>query len=527
MRHAEPRPRDGHDVPAMSRSQVVPGPAPVPDVTHTAARGVAWSLTEIAGSRVANLVVFVLLARLLEPAAFGLVALAAVVISLINVLTDQGLGQALVQRARIERAHIDTVFWISLGLGLILAGALLAAAGPIADGFHRPDLAPVLRWLTLAVPFAALESVPLALLQRRLDFRPLAVRRLVATVLSGVAAVIAALAGLGVWSLVIQAVAQAAIATTVLWAKSPWIPAPSISRRHFRELFGFSANFAGMNLLNLTNRNADNLLIGAVLGPAALGLYSVAYAILLLMTDILMRTISAVAFPMFSRAQDDRAALRRGYFTAIQLCAAVALPSFMLVAVTAPDIVAVAFGPKWEASAPIMVTLSFIGALQSILWFNDAVISAIGKPGWAMRVTALNAITNVIAFAIAVHWGILAVAVAYVVRGYLLAPVEVLVSKRLLHFEWRAYGRLLASPVFATLVMALAALLLRSGLKTLLGPAALLAVVIPSGVLIYLAILSRSAPQLTRDMRRFARAAMPDVRRDSLRPPQGAKGASL
>ncbi len=174
-----------------------------------------------------------------------------------------------------------------------------------------------------------------------------------------------------------------------------------------------------------------------------------------------------------------------------------------------------------------MVTLSFIGALQSILWFNDAVISAMGKPGWAMRVTALNAITNVIAFAIAARWGIVAVAIAYVVRGYLLAPVEVLVSKRLLHFEWRAYVRLLASPVLATVVMALAVFLLRSELKNLLGPGALLAVVIPSGVLTYLAVLSRSAPQLARDMRRFASAAMPDVRHGSPSVPQARTEAHL
>jgi PST family polysaccharide transporter len=485
------------------------------ETTKTAIRGVGWSFVEIAGSRLANLAVFVALARLLEPSAFGLMALAAVVITFIGALSEQGLGQALVQRAELEREHIDTVFWLSLGMGVGFAIALLVGAGPLAAAFHRPELAPVLRVLSIAVPIAALESVPLALLQRRLEFRRLAERQLIATVLSGIAGVAAAAYGLGVWSLVIQAVAQAALSTSVLWVKSRWIPRATVSRRHFKELFSFSLNFALMNLLNLVNRNADNLFIGAVLGPVALGLYSVGYSLLLLMTDVLMRTISAVAFPMFSRAQKDRGALLRGYCKATQLCAVVAVPSFMLVAVCAPDIVNVAFGPQWSHSAPVMQALAFMGALQSILWFNGIVISAIGKPAWAMKVTALNAVTNVIAFAIAVHWGIVAVAIAYTVRGYILAPLPILLSKRLLGFDWRTYFGLLSGPILATAVMSLATVALRSELSASLGPAALLAVLVPFAVGIYGLVIWQYRPELARDLRTFASAGMPDSWRRS------------
>lgn len=485
----------------------------VSNLTAKAARGVSWTMVQTIGSRLANLLVFIVLARLLAPNAFGLVALAAVVITVINAFIDQGLGAALVQRTALEREHIDTVFWMSLGMGLGLGLALLALADPIATLFNKPALAPVLRWLTLALPFAGLQSVPMALLQRRLEFRTMAQRALVASVLSGVAGIVAAAVGLGVWSLVIQMLLQAAVATVVLWLKAPWLPRLRVSRRHFRELFGFSSNIAVMNLLNVTNRRADDLLIGVVLGPVALGLYSVAYRILLVMNDVVIKTISTVAFPIFSRAQHDREVLRKGYFKATALCAAIAVPSFMLVAVAAPEITVVLFGPKWSASVPVMQALSFIGALQAVLFFNLSVLNAVGKSSSAMKLSALNTVSNVIAFSITVHWGILAVAIAYAGRGYLVAPVQVVIAKRLLDFGWREYAGHLVGPILATIVMALAALALRAQLTASLGPLAVLAVLLPFGAAVYAGMLRLTAPSLARDMRRFALAALPDFGR--------------
>src|SRR5262249_51032764 len=166
-------------------------------------------------------------------------------------------------------------------------------------------------------------------------------------------------------------------------------------------------------------------------GATALGFYSVAYRLLLIMTNVLTATLSQVAMPMFARIQHDRQRVRRSFYTATQLTSLVSFPAFIGVAVLAPQIVHAFFGPHWTRSVAVMQALAFIGILHSLFYFNGAVLTGLGKPGWVLALTAINAAANVPAFAVAVQWGILAVAIAYVVRGYLLAPLPLLAVRRL------------------------------------------------------------------------------------------------
>ncbi len=478
-----------------------------------AVQGVKWSTLQILGARLMTLLVFVVLARILEPTAFGLVTLAAVFVALMQVFIDQGFSQAIVQRKNLEPGHLDSAFWSSVLLSLLLTAAGVLGAGLIADLMSEPELGPVLRWLSLSLVISAVGSTPEAILRRELAFRSLAIRQLVAAAAGGAVGVGAALAGYGVWSLVAQLIVQSAVGSLVLWIAVPWRPGLDVSWRYFKDLFSFGINIVAMNMVNFLNRRSDDLMIGAVLGTKALGYYSIGYRILLLLTDVMTRTIESVAFPLFSRVQGEAGRLRRGYLMATQVSATIATPVFLGVAALAPQLVAVAFGPGWEPAVPVMQVLSLIGVLHASLFFNSTVLVASGRPRQALFVTAVNAVSNVIAFAIAVQWGIVAVAAAYVIRGYLLSPLPVLLVRRIVDFRLGEYVSRFAIPFGCSALMVAVMLVLREALAPRVADVVLIPPVALAGGIVYLLALRLTAERFTHEMVEYLASASPALAR--------------
>lgn len=478
-----------------------------------AARGVFWTALQTVASRAITMVVFVVLARLLEPKAFGLVALATVAISLMNIFVEQGFGQALIQRRDVQHLHLDTAFWSILVSGFALAGVLVLAAGPIAAALHEPGFAPVLRAMSATLPLTAISSVPQALFQRALAFRFLAERAILASFVGGAGGVAAAILGLGVWSLVVQILATSAAGAALLWLRTNYRPKPRFSRARFHDLFGFGVRVLGTNFFNYLGRNSDDLLIGSVLGPVSLGLYSVAYKILLLMTEVLMRTIDSVSFPVFSRVNDDRQRLASGFVKATEMCSLIALPSFSLVAVLAPEIVATVFGEHWMRAVPVMQALACAGAVQSIIYSTSTALLAAGRASWVFRLTAIGAIANVVAFAVAVHWGIVAVAISYALRACLFAPVWIFAAERALAFGPGRLLRGVAGPLAATAFAVAVTGAVRVPLAHSVSAPTVLLLLVPAGLAVYVLALWTFSPRLATETFRLARAGMPAVRR--------------
>lgn len=470
------------------------------DLRAAAARGVLWSAVATIGSRLLSTVVFVVLARLLDPDDFGLMALAAVFVAVIGLLVEQGVSPALVQRREVTGAHLASAFWLALAGGVVFMGLGLLLAGPVAGSFGQSDLAPILRALTPTFVLTALAAVPQAVLQRDLAFDRLAARSLAAALVGGGAGVGAAFAGAGVWSLVTMTLVQAAVGTAVVWTATAWRPSRSFSVAHARDLLGFSGAVVASGLVNLVNRRADDLLVGWVLGPVALGLYSIAYRLLLVLTDVLTRTITQVAFPVFSRLQGDRPRLAVAWTSSTRLGAAAGVPAFVGLAVVAPEAIEVVFGDVWTPAAPAMRWLAVAGALHAVLLFDPAALLGAGRPGTELRLTALNAVANVVAFSVAVRHGITSVAAAYALRGLLLAPVELAVVARALGTSVRAWIRAVAAPLVATAAMAAAVAAVRIPLADA-DPAVRLGLAVVTGAAVYWLLAWRLAPDVVARLR--------------------------
>lgn len=387
------------------------------------ARGLTWTVIETWGRQGINLAVFVVLARLLTPVDFGLVALAAVFVSLAQLLVDQGLGDALIQRPSLTERHLNTAFWVAISTGLLLTVAGLVLATPIAAMLGEPPLGPILQVLSLTFLLAAMSSIQIALLRRELAFAGLAVRALAAAVAGGVIGILLAVLGFGVWSLVAQQICATVVSVIVLWWARPWRPRLQFSPRHFRELFRFGIHVVGSDVLSWVTRNVDNLLIGAVLGTTQLGLYAVGYRILTMTQTMLLNVASKIAFPAFARLQGEPDRIRQAYFRVTRVASVVILPGYVGLALVAPELTVVLFGAQWEESGPVAAVLFLIGPLVALQGFSGSLLNAVGRPDIVFRFRLITSVTNVIGFIIAVSFGILAVAVAYVVRGYLLAPL--------------------------------------------------------------------------------------------------------
>jgi O-antigen/teichoic acid export membrane protein len=205
----------------------------------------------------------------------------------------------------------------------------------------------------------------------------------------------------------------------------------------------------------VTQRSSD-LLIGAFIGTAALGIYTVAYRLLAVMLDVLVTSVQGVVFPMFSRVQLDRARLRQAYLSASRMGAVITFPSFLFVMATASEIVEVVFGSKWEESVAVMEVLCLVGPIWAVMQLNTALLFSIGRPHVVFRLSVAGALLQVVAFLIAMPFGIVWVAVAYVARLYVITPVGLLLASRALQSPLREFLRGLVPPVAAAAAMVVA-----------------------------------------------------------------------
>lgn len=485
------------------------------NLRQKAAQGVFWSVIQKWGRAGISVVTFIILSRLLDPEAFGLVALATVFTTFVEIFLDQGFSAAIVQRAELEPDHLDTAFWINILTGLFMTVGGMAASGLIAGFFDEPRLAPVLRLLSITFLISALSSTQVAILQRKLAFKRLAVRSLTATTVGGIVGLGMAFTGFGVWSLVGQDIASGLAGVVVLWRSSDWRPGLNVSAKHYKEMFTFGVSVVGNNALNILLRRSDDLLIGYFLGPKLLGFYTIGYQLLLVIIRLVTEVTNTVAFPAFSRLQREPERMRRAFYSVTQYTSLLAFPIFIGLAALAPELVPAFFGEKWAPSIPVMQILAMIGILQSVFFFNASVIRASGKPLWEFAIMLLNTVFNVLGFLVAVRSGrgIVAVAASFVIVSYLVAPVSYIALRKLIQVDFKTYLWQFVSPLTASLVMVASIM----GMKYLFRDLALnlyleFSIYVLTGVLTYALVIGLIARQLYQELLELVSLVLPKLK---------------
>jgi PST family polysaccharide transporter len=380
----------------------------------------AWAVAQQVGRQSANYLVFLVLALLLTPRDVGVVSLAASSIAFLSVFSEMGFSAALVQRARVEPGHLSTTFALNLAAGSVLTVLGIGAAEPLARFFHAPEAAPIFVALSAGFLLNAASVTQVALAQRELRFRELALRDTAAALTGGVVGIGLALSGWGVWSLVAQTLTASAIGTALLWRLLPWRPrASDVSLSWARELWGYSSKIFWFNVFKYFAQNADRLLVGYLGGPVPLGAYTFAYRLVISPVATVSGAVGSYLFPRFSRLQHDLAAVRAVYLRATGAVDTALLPLLAVAAVVAPLGVPLLFGARWASAAILVQLFAFVAAAQLIIAPVGQLMKALDRPGWMFAWSLFFTGVTLGLMAWGSQWGVpgigLGLAVAHVV----------------------------------------------------------------------------------------------------------------
>lgn len=411
----------------------------------------------IAVSRVVSIAVQLLsvmwLARLLTPADYGVVALALVVTNLATLVRDMGTGLALIQKEELREETILTAFWFTLGLGALLALVVAGVAPLTAYAFEAPAVSGVLWVLAATFPLLGSTTVHQALLERDSRF-PLLARVEAVSAVSGLAAAVsAAYLGAGPYSLAVGSLAHALVSSVQLWVASPLRPRWLWNRQELRDIRRFSDHLVGFNLINYFSRNADSMIIGRFLGANSLGLYSLAYKIMLFPLRNLTFVASRALYPVMSRQQAAPQEMAELYLRTLAVIAFVTAPMMAGLFVLRDLFIAVLLGSKWASMAEVLAWLAPVGFIQSLTSTTGAVLMARGRTDVLFYLGIVGTILVVAAFLIGVQWGVAGVAAGYCVQNVVeFLPVFYIVF-RVLGEDLSRFLRTILLPIALTVAM--------------------------------------------------------------------------
>lgn len=395
------------------------------DLRGKTRRSVFWTIGRAASDQIFSFTIFVLLARLLSKQDIGVFAMAYVFSEAGRIIATGGLTQLIARAPRIDSKLVDTIFWSNVGVAVIYVGMIWLTAPLIAELVHQPTLERPLQVLSFALLLNSMGASHMALRLRQFGHRTIAMRSVLSGLLGGGAAVLAALSGLGVWSLVIQRLITELIGMVLSWTAYPWKPGRDFDWSQVRYNLGFGGNLAIAQLIFLFLVRAQDLLIGAWLGAASVGIYRVAWRSAEIIGNGAIQPFAQVGLQTYSRLQSAPHALRNAYKAMLRNCSALSLPALIGFGVMSPSIVPLVFGAKWSFSGGLGQIFALMAVPYTLNYFASPVLTAMGDTR-RQRTLAMIQLGSTLAFTwVALPYGLTAVAAAYVLRSYLTMPFQI------------------------------------------------------------------------------------------------------
>ncbi|MDE1892982.1 MAG: lipopolysaccharide biosynthesis protein [Xanthomonadaceae bacterium] len=403
-----------------------------------AASAAWWSALEIIARYGVQFVVMVVLAHLLAPSDFGLIAILLIFTSIGILLVDSGFGSALIQRQTTTDDDETTVFIFTVTIGVAAAGTLVLFAPAISTFFNEPKLIKLLRAMAVVLPLGAFAAVPDALLTMKLNFKARARAEVVASFCSGAVAVVLALRGFGVWSMAWQSIVSIGVRGILLWLYSGWRPRGHYRGASFCSLFGFGGYMLLSGLLSVTAARLQSVMIGKLFDSRTLGFYAMAQNTQSAPASIMGQLLNRVGLPVFSTLVHDREKLTSALRTSLRIAMFLFVPSMMGIAVVAHPLIEMLYGARWLPAAPILSVLAAGAALWPVHVLNLAAISAQGRSDLFFRLEVIKQIAGIVLVVAFAHWGPLAIAWSVLIAGLFSAALNTHYSKKLLDYGWLA-----------------------------------------------------------------------------------------
>lgn len=427
------------------------------DLKRKAVDSIFWSSVEKFGRRGITFIIIIVLARLLGPDAFGLVAMASIFTSFIQRFIDQGMMEAIIQNESITKEHLDTAFWTNLIFGIIMMIFGILFASTIALLFNEDRLGSIIPLLSINLVLYSFSTVQIALLKRNMNFKALALRSIISQIIGGIIGIIMALKNFGVWSLVGQQISSALVEVVILWKLSDWRPRLLYFSRYFRELFTYGVSILGIKIVDFVDVKFDHFLIGYLLGTTNLGYYAIAIKLIAIIIDFATGILGPVLFSTFSRIQKDMDQMRKIFYQVTYYANIFSFPIFIIILFLTPQIVIYVFGKHWTPSISVMKILALSGIPFVSIGFTGYLAMAMGFPHYHLIVRLLIMFIRCILMSLGIiYGGINGLAISLFIIAYCVyAPINILFAKKLIIIRFQTYLVQFKIPFLSITIMTL------------------------------------------------------------------------
>lgn len=423
------------------------------DLKKRSLRSGAVTLTSQGLSFVINIGSTMILARLLTPQDYGMISMVATITGFAHIFSELGLSSATIQQADINHQQVSTLFWINVGLGVLITLIVAAFSPAVAWFYKNPELVLVTAAVSLNFLIRGLAVQHLALLTRQMQFLTIAKVQMLSTLLGIAAAVFMAMHGYRYWALVFNTLTSSASCTLGYWLTSKWRPGLPQRKSGVRTMLRFGSNIAGFSIINYFSRNLDNMLIGRYYGSATLGLYSKAYQLLMLPITNLRDPLNKVAMPALSRLQYEPEQYRSYYMKFIAVLAFVTMPIIVFMYVCSDNLIRVVLGQQWLEAGEIFKILAIAGLIQPVWSTLGVVFLSTGRSKeyfvWGVGV----AVMSITSFLVGIQWGAKGVATAYAIANYLMFYPSLVYALNGTSISIKDFFFVIYRPFFASIVM--------------------------------------------------------------------------
>jgi PST family polysaccharide transporter len=416
--------------------------------------GIYWSALAQFSQEGLGILTTLILARFLSPDAFGLLGMVVVFVGFISIFQGLGLGPSIIQDRELGDESLSSIFWLNLIFSTILFLLAISVAPLISSFYGEARLASIMRVLALTFPFGSFGTVPGAILTKHMMFKKLAITRNVSVAMGSLVGITLALMGFGVWALVWQGLTQTLIKSLLLWIIVPWNPQWVLSYKKIKRQLYFGINLQLGTILNYFTRNADDLLVGKFVGAGTLGIYQMAYRLMLWPLQKVSRVVGEVMFPALSTIQNDTELVKRIFLKVTRSIALITFPMVLGMWVTAPTIVHVVLGQKWADVIPIFQVLCILGLFQSIATNTGWIFLSQGRTDIRLKLQVPFSTLFIISFLIGIRWGAMGVAVCYTIASLLATPIQFQVAGRLVGMTFMDVVKAVSGVMICAVIMA-------------------------------------------------------------------------
>ena len=393
-----------------------------------------WKLLERISSQLVSFIISIVLARILMPDDYGVIAIILVFINLANVIIDGGLNTALIQKKEADQADFSTIFWFCLFVALVLYGVLFVGAPFISEFYNNEILTPTLRVLGISVFFNSFNSIQRAYVSRHMLFRKLFYVNAIALVLSGSLGVLMAYQGLGVWALVSQSLSSSIFCCILMWFTIRWRPTLEFSIVKFKVLFDFGWKLFVTNFIIALYGDIRSIFIGKVYQPSALGYFDRGRSMPQLIMSNLLTTLNAVLLPTFSNEQDDRERVKQMMRRSVQVGYLFIAPFLVGLFCASKEIVVVLLTEKWLPAVPFLQIFCIAYFLMPIQNINITAIQSLGYSGITLKLEIIKKIIEAIILVVSFMFDVYAVAWGIVLYVFLCVFINLRPSKKLVDY---------------------------------------------------------------------------------------------